>query len=213
MLQRELEPLISARAGAVPSPVQGSNCTGCGFPERGRASPAPSDWGRLSNQRARRHPGRYIFAGFSDQGLGINPRRVLCHCLCSHKGLPEAAPHPGRHPLFCAALGAPSGRPPAGGCAENQMDGPLVGVGGCSTAPWHSEPKPLLTWTDTILSPSPRPTAGPVSWQGSQLSPAGPVSPGRLIWERPLGWAIQPAHPLSSPYPPAFNLSQHQGLF
>ena len=25
--------------------------------------------------------------------------------------------------------------------------------------------------------------------------------------------AIQPSHPLSSPYPPAFSLSQHQGLF
>ena len=25
--------------------------------------------------------------------------------------------------------------------------------------------------------------------------------------------AIQPSYPLSSPYPPAFNLSQHQGLF
>ena len=25
--------------------------------------------------------------------------------------------------------------------------------------------------------------------------------------------AIQPSHPLSSPYPPPFNLSQHQGLF
>ena len=24
---------------------------------------------------------------------------------------------------------------------------------------------------------------------------------------------IQPSHPLSAPYPPAFNLSQHQGLF
>ena len=27
------------------------------------------------------------------------------------------------------------------------------------------------------------------------------------------GDAIQPSHPLSSPSPPAFNLSQHQGLF
>ena len=27
------------------------------------------------------------------------------------------------------------------------------------------------------------------------------------------GDAIQPFHPLSSPFPPAFNLSQHQGLF
>ena len=28
-----------------------------------------------------------------------------------------------------------------------------------------------------------------------------------------VGDAIQPLHPLSSPSPPAFNLSQHQGLF
>ena len=27
------------------------------------------------------------------------------------------------------------------------------------------------------------------------------------------GCAIQPSHPLSSPSPPALNLSQHQGLF
>ena len=28
-----------------------------------------------------------------------------------------------------------------------------------------------------------------------------------------VGDAIQPSHPLSSPPPPAFNLSQHQGFF
>ena len=28
-----------------------------------------------------------------------------------------------------------------------------------------------------------------------------------------IGDAIQPSHPLLSPFPPAFNLSQHQGLF
>ena len=28
-----------------------------------------------------------------------------------------------------------------------------------------------------------------------------------------IGDAIQPSHPLSPPSPPAFNLSQHQGLF
>ena len=27
-----------------------------------------------------------------------------------------------------------------------------------------------------------------------------------------VGYATQPSHPLSSPSPPAFNLSQHQGL-
>lgn len=46
----ELEPLISACAGAELSPVQGSNCTGCGFPERGPASPAPSDQGSLISE-------------------------------------------------------------------------------------------------------------------------------------------------------------------
>ena len=29
----------------------------------------------------------------------------------------------------------------------------------------------------------------------------------------PVGDTIQPSHPLSSPSPPTFNLSQHQGLF
>ena len=29
----------------------------------------------------------------------------------------------------------------------------------------------------------------------------------------PVGDAIQPSHALSAPYPPAFNLFQHQGLF
>ena len=28
-----------------------------------------------------------------------------------------------------------------------------------------------------------------------------------------VGDAIQPSYPLSSPFPPTFNLSQHQGLF
>ena len=28
-----------------------------------------------------------------------------------------------------------------------------------------------------------------------------------------VGDVIEPSHPLSSPSPPAFNLSQHQGLF
>ena len=28
-----------------------------------------------------------------------------------------------------------------------------------------------------------------------------------------VGDAIQPSHPLSSPFPPTFNLSQHRGLF
>jgi len=39
------------------------------------------------------------------------------------------------------------------------------------------------------------------------------------LWEltqihvHPVSDAIQPSHPMSSPSPPAFNLSQHEGLF
>ena len=37
----------------------------------------------------------------------------------------------------------------------------------------------------------------------------------KLTTTESTGWsdAIQPSHPLSSPSPPALNLSQHQGLF
>ena len=41
-------------------------------------------------------------------------------------------------------------------------------------------------------------------------SPTPRVYPNSCHW---VGDAIQPSHPLSSPSPPVFNLSQHQGLF
>ena len=40
-------------------------------------------------------------------------------------------------------------------------------------------------------------------------SPIPWVAQTQVHW---VGDAIQPSHPLSSPFPPAFNLSQHQGL-
>ena len=42
------------------------------------------------------------------------------------------------------------------------------------------------------------------------------ITNSRSLLKTHLHWvsdAIQPSHPLSSPSPPAFNLSQHQGLF
>ena len=45
--------------------------------------------------------------------------------------------------------------------------------------------------------------------QASSLSP----TPGACSNSYPSSWFIQPSHPLSSPFPPAFNLSQHQCLF
>ena len=50
------------------------------------------------------------------------------------------------------------------------------------------------------LCPSPTPGVHPDSCPSSQ-------------WCHPASDAIQPSHPLLSPSPPAFNLSQHQGLF
>ena len=41
-------------------------------------------------------------------------------------------------------------------------------------------------------------------------SPAPELAQTHIHW---IGDATQPSHPLSSPSPPAFNLSQHQGLF
>ena len=41
-------------------------------------------------------------------------------------------------------------------------------------------------------------------------SPTPRVYPTHVHW---VGDAIQPSHPLSSPFPPAFNLSQQQRLF
>ena len=45
-------------------------------------------------------------------------------------------------------------------------------------------------------------------------SPCPSPSPGAAqTYVHWVGDAIQPAHPLLSPFPPAFNLSQHQDLF
>ena len=40
-----------------------------------------------------------------------------------------------------------------------------------------------------------------------------PVLPGVSSDSWPLSWWYHPSHPVSSPSPPALNLSQHQGLF
>ena len=65
--------------------------------------------------------------------------------------------------------------------------------------------------------------SSPVGQSGPTLRPHG-LQPVRLPCPSPapracsasvhrVGDAIQPSHPLSSPFPPAFSLSQHQGLF
>ena len=53
-----------------------------------------------------------------------------------------------------------------------------------------------IPWTEHARPPYPSPTSG--------------VTQTHVHW---VGDAIQPSHPLSSPSPPALNLSQSQGLF
>ena len=57
----------------------------------------------------------------------------------------------------------------------------------------------------------------PTLWDPMKCSTSGhPVQQLPEFTQTHIHWvgdAIQPSHPLSSPSPPAFNLSQHQGLF
>ena len=59
--------------------------------------------------------------------------------------------------------------------------------------------------------------SGQTLWDPMDCSKPGfPVHPLLELAQTHVHWvhdAIQPSHPLSSPSPPAFNLSQHQGLF
>ena len=54
----------------------------------------------------------------------------------------------------------------------------------------------------------------PTLWTAAHEASLSITNPrGLLKLIHQVGDAIQPSHPLSSPSPPAFNLSQHQGLF
>ena len=56
------------------------------------------------------------------------------------------------------------------------------------------------------------PWLGKILWR-RKWHPTPVFLPGESHGQRSLAGYIQPSHPLSSPSPPALNLSQHQGLF
>ena len=67
----------------------------------------------------------------------------------------------------------------------------------------------LLLSSHSVMSKS----LQPHGLQHARLS-CPPLSPGVCSGSCPLSrWCHQPSHPLLSPSPPTFNLSQHQGLF
>ena len=88
---------------------------------------------------------------------------------------------------------------------------PIVGLAYCDQIWWEN----LLL--DTWSSVSSVAQSCPSLWDPMYCS-----TPGLLVHHQLpefaqthvhwIGDAIQPSHPLSSPSPPAFNLSQHQGL-
>ena len=99
-------------------------------------------------------------------------------------------------------------------------------------SPWDQRQLPLLperVWP--LTKPSPQPLRSSkyeesVQFSLSVMSLCHPVdcsTPGFPVHHQLpelaqthvhcVGDAIQPSHPLSSPSPPALNLSQHQGLF
>ena len=71
------------------------------------------------------------------------------------------------------------------------------------------DPCLTLQFSHSVVSHS-LPPHGPQHARPPCPSPAPGVHPTHV---HRVGDAILPAHPLSSPSPPAFNLSQHQGLF
>ena len=66
-----------------------------------------------------------------------------------------------------------------------------------------------VQFSRSVMSDSMRPH-GPQHARLPCPSPTPGVYPNSFHW---LSDAIQPSHPLSSPSPPAINLSQHEGLF
>ena len=69
----------------------------------------------------------------------------------------------------------------------------------------HAQLSSVTQWCPILFDPMDCSTPGfPVHHQLPELAQT------HVHW---VGDAIQPSHPLSSPSPPAFNLSQHQGLF
>ena len=117
-------------------------------------------------------------------------------------------------------------------CFSERAEGDGLQAGGtlrplCGSAPWELGPVQLLT-------AKPQARGSQASFEFSQFSsvtqscptlcdPMNCSTPGLPVHHQlpeftqthvhRVGDAIQPSHPLSSPSPPALNLSQHQGLF
>ena len=77
--------------------------------------------------------------------------------------------------------------------------------------------KPLLAWHEIAVLQSLTQSCPTLCYPVGCSTPGFPVlhyllelAQTHVCW---VGDAIQPSHPLSTPSPPAFNLSQHQGLF
>ena len=106
----------------------------------------------------------------------------------------------GCHALFQGILPTQGSNPHLLCLLNWQENFSLLGPPGKSIYPLSSVTQSCLT----LCNPMDYSTPGlPIHHQPSELSQT------HVHW---VGDAIQPSHPLSSPFPPVLNLSQHQGL-
>ena len=102
------------------------------------------------------------------------------------------------------------GNPLQYSCLEN----PILRGTWQSTSPWgwkesKTNERVLVQFNCSVVSDSLWPH-GPQQARPPCPSPTPEFTQTHVHW---VSDAIQPSHPLSSPSPPTFNVSQHQGLF
>ena len=153
-----------------------------------------------------------------------------CPTLCnpmdhSTPGLPAAAKSLQSRPTLCDPIdGSPAGSPIPGILQARILE--WVAISFSNGWKWKVKGKSLscvwllaTPWTAAYQAPPSMGFSRQEYWSGviSPSLPGLPIHhqlpefiPTHVHW---VGDAIQPSHPLSSPSPPAFNLSQHQGLF
>ena len=153
-----------------------------------------------------------------------------CPTLCnpmdhSTPGLPAAAKSLQSRPTLCDPIdGSPPGSPIPGILQARILE--WVAISFSNGWKWKVKGKSLscvwllaTPWTAAYQAPPSMGFSRQEYWSGviSPSLPGLPIHhqlpefiPTHVHW---VGDAIQPSHPLSSPSRPAFNLSQHQGLF
>ena len=156
----------------------------------------------------------FYYAAFLKESVSgvkqnVQPR-CLNNSLLAEGSFPQIPPF---RPLSDSGPTDPSNAPPV------QMRDLLSGrADDGETGPTHWEPPPKKRWvlcqfSSSVVSDSLQPHRLQHTRPPCPSPTPGVHSDSCPWWSMMVSDAIQPSHPLSSPSPPAFSLSQHQGLF